>query len=64
VCIWARPAGLLFEAANPRQAHEWEDLHGAKIRDDKVLIPGVMDSTPNFVEHPRLISQRICNMPT
>jgi 5-methyltetrahydropteroyltriglutamate--homocysteine methyltransferase len=61
VCMRARPAGLSFEAANPRHAHEWEDLRGAKIPDDKILIPGVIDSTTNFVEHPRLIAQRICN---
>jgi len=59
VCMRARPAGLSFEAANPRHAHEWEDLRGAKIPDDKILIPGVVDSTTNFVEHPRLIAQRI-----
>jgi 5-methyltetrahydropteroyltriglutamate--homocysteine methyltransferase len=58
-CMRARPAGLSFEAANPRHAHEWEDLRGAKIPDDKILIPGVIDSTTNFVEHPRLIAQRI-----
>jgi 5-methyltetrahydropteroyltriglutamate--homocysteine methyltransferase len=61
VCMRARPSGLSFEAANPRHAHEWEDLHGAKIPDDKVLIPGVIDSTTNFVEHLRLIAQRICH---
>src|SRR6266446_1497142 len=61
VCMRARPAGLSFEAANPRHAHEWEDLRGAKIPDDKILIPGVIDSTTNFVEHPRLIAQRICH---
>ena len=60
VAMKARPAGLSFEAANPRHAHEWEDLRGAKIPDDKILIPGVIDSTTNFVEHPRLIAQRIC----
>jgi 5-methyltetrahydropteroyltriglutamate--homocysteine methyltransferase len=61
VAMRARPMGLSFEAANPRHAHEWEDLHDAKIPDDKVLIPGVIDSTTNFVEHPRLIAQRIRN---
>ena len=61
VAMKARPAGLSFEAANPRHAHEWEDLRGAKIPDDKILIPGVIDSTTNFVEHPRLITQRICH---
>jgi 5-methyltetrahydropteroyltriglutamate--homocysteine methyltransferase len=61
VALRARPAGLSFEAANPRHAHEWEDLSGTKIPDDKVLIPGVIDSTTNFVEHPRLVAQRIAN---
>jgi len=61
VAMRARPEGLSFEAANPRHAHEWEDLRDVKIPDDKVLIPGVIDSTTNFVEHPRLIAQRIAN---
>src|ERR1700746_3040421 len=60
VCMRARPAGLSFEAANPRHAHEWEDLRGRNIPDGKILIPGVIDSTTNFVEHPRLVAQRIC----
>jgi 5-methyltetrahydropteroyltriglutamate--homocysteine methyltransferase len=59
ICMQARPQGLSFEGANPRHAHEWEDLRDQKIPDDKVLIPGVIDSTTNFVEHPRLIAQRI-----
>ncbi|NQV54919.1 MAG: cobalamin-independent methionine synthase II family protein [Rhodospirillales bacterium] len=56
----ARPQAILFEGANPRHEHEWEDWKAAKISDDKVLVPGVIDSTSNFVEHPRLIAQRIC----
>ena len=56
----ARPAAILFEGANPRHDHEWEDIENAKIPDHKVLVPGVVDSTSNFVEHPRLIAQRIC----
>jgi len=58
-CMRARPQALLFEAANPRHAHEWEDLKHAKIPDDKILMPGCIDSTTNFVEHPRLVAQRI-----
>jgi 5-methyltetrahydropteroyltriglutamate--homocysteine methyltransferase len=60
-CMRARPQALLFEASNPRHAHEWEDLKAAKadIPDDKILMPGLLDSTTNFVEHPRLIAQRI-----
>jgi 5-methyltetrahydropteroyltriglutamate--homocysteine methyltransferase len=61
-CMRARPSGFLFEAANPRHAHEWEDLKGAKIPDDKILMPGCIDSTTNFVEHPRLVAQRICQV--
>jgi 5-methyltetrahydropteroyltriglutamate--homocysteine methyltransferase len=61
VAMRARPAGLSLEAANPRHAHEWEDLRDAKIPDGKILIPGVIDSTTNFVEHPRLVAQRICH---
>lgn len=60
ICMKARPAGFLFEGANPRHEHEWEDLARGVIPDDKVLIPGVIDSTSNFVEHPRLIAQRLC----
>jgi 5-methyltetrahydropteroyltriglutamate--homocysteine methyltransferase len=59
VALKARPQGLSFEAANPRHAHEWEELREKKIPDDKVLIPGVIDSTTNFVEHPKLIAQRL-----
>jgi 5-methyltetrahydropteroyltriglutamate--homocysteine methyltransferase len=57
----ARPQALLFEGANPRHEHEWEDWKAAKIPDHKVLVPGVIDSTSNFVEHPVLVAQRICN---
>jgi 5-methyltetrahydropteroyltriglutamate--homocysteine methyltransferase len=56
-----RPQAILFEAANPRHAHEWEELKALRIPDDKVLVPGLIDSTTNFVEHPRLVAQRICN---
>ncbi len=57
----AKPQGLLFEASNPRHAHEWETLEAMKhqIPDTKVLIPGVLDSTTNFVEHPCLVAQRL-----
>ena len=60
LCFKARPLALSFEGANPRHEHEWEDLEAIEIPDDKVLIPGVIDSTTNFVEHPRLVAQRIC----
>jgi 5-methyltetrahydropteroyltriglutamate--homocysteine methyltransferase len=61
-CMKARPQALLYEAANPRHAHEWEDLRDAKIPDDKIMMPGCLDSTTNFVEHPKLIAQRICHV--
>jgi 5-methyltetrahydropteroyltriglutamate--homocysteine methyltransferase len=61
ILMRSRPAGILFEGANPRHEHEWEDIKDAKIPDHKVLIPGVIDSTSNFVEHPKLIAQRICH---
>ncbi|MDP6705438.1 MAG: cobalamin-independent methionine synthase II family protein [Alphaproteobacteria bacterium] len=55
----ARPAGLSFEAANPAHGHEWADIREMDLPDDKILIPGVIDTTTNFVEHPRLVAQRI-----
>lgn len=57
----AKPGSLLFEGANPRHAHEWTVWHEAKVPDDLVLIPGCLDSTTNFVEHPELIAQRLKN---
>jgi 5-methyltetrahydropteroyltriglutamate--homocysteine methyltransferase len=55
----ARAGALLFEASNPRHAHEWTVWREAKIPDDLVLIPGCLDSTTNFVEHPELVAQRL-----
>jgi 5-methyltetrahydropteroyltriglutamate--homocysteine methyltransferase len=55
----AKPAGLSFEAANPRHAHEWTVFEDVKLPDGKVLIPGVIESKTNFIEHPELIAQRI-----
>jgi 5-methyltetrahydropteroyltriglutamate--homocysteine methyltransferase len=55
----AKPQALSFEASNPRHAHEWEAFRAANIPDDKVLMPGCLDSTTNFVEHPRLVAERI-----
>jgi 5-methyltetrahydropteroyltriglutamate--homocysteine methyltransferase len=60
VVFSARPSAVSFEGANPRHAHEWEDLKEIRIPDNKVLIPGMIDSTTSFVEHPRLVAQRIC----
>lgn len=55
----ARPAALLIEGANPRHEHEWEIWKTHTLPPDKVLVPGVIDSTCNFVEHPELVAQRI-----
>jgi 5-methyltetrahydropteroyltriglutamate--homocysteine methyltransferase len=57
----AKPAGLSFEGANPRHAHEWKVFREIRLPPGKVLIPGVIDSTTNFVEHPELVAERICN---
>jgi 5-methyltetrahydropteroyltriglutamate--homocysteine methyltransferase len=61
IAFKARPSAISFEGANPRHAHEWEELRDLAIPDDKVLIPGVIDSLTNFVEHPRLVAQHICH---
>ena len=55
----ARPNAIAFEAANPRHAHEWRIFEDVKLPDGKVLIPGVLESKANFIEHPELIAQRI-----
>ena len=54
-----KPHGLLFEAANSRHAHEWKVFEGLKIPDGKVLIPGVIESMSNRIEHPELVAERI-----
>jgi 5-methyltetrahydropteroyltriglutamate--homocysteine methyltransferase len=55
----AKPAAISFEAANPRHAHEWTLFETVKLPEGKVLIPGVIESKSNFIEHPELIAQRI-----
>jgi 5-methyltetrahydropteroyltriglutamate--homocysteine methyltransferase len=59
VVFTARPSGISFEAANPRHAHEWRVFERVKVPAGKVLIPGVIDSTTNFIEHPELVAERI-----
>jgi 5-methyltetrahydropteroyltriglutamate--homocysteine methyltransferase len=54
-----RPSIISFEGANPRHEHEWNVWQEVKLPDGKVLMPGVIDSTTNFIEHPELVSQRI-----
>lgn len=51
---------LLLEGANPRHEHEWSVFESVELPDEKVLVPGVVDSTSNYIEHPELVAQRIC----
>jgi 5-methyltetrahydropteroyltriglutamate--homocysteine methyltransferase len=55
----ARPAGISFEGANPRHEHEWKVFEQTKLPEGRVIIPGVLDSTTNYIEHPELVAQRI-----
>jgi len=55
----AKPQTILFEGANPRHAHEWTVWREANIPDDKILAPGVLDTTTNFIEHPELVAERL-----
>jgi 5-methyltetrahydropteroyltriglutamate--homocysteine methyltransferase len=59
VLLKAKPQALLFEAANPRHAHEWTVFRDAHLPEDKILIPGVLSSTTNYVEHPELVAERL-----
>jgi 5-methyltetrahydropteroyltriglutamate--homocysteine methyltransferase len=61
IVLKARPSAISFEAANPRHEHEWRVFEDIELPDDKVLLPGVIDSTTNYVEHPELVAQRIIN---
>jgi 5-methyltetrahydropteroyltriglutamate--homocysteine methyltransferase len=59
VILAGKPQTILFEAANPRHEHEWVVWREAAIPDDKVLVPGVIDTTCNYIEHPMLVAQRL-----
>ena len=59
IILKAKPQAIQFEASNPRHAHEWVVWKNARIPDDKILIPGLLTSTSNYVEHPDLIAQRV-----
>jgi 5-methyltetrahydropteroyltriglutamate--homocysteine methyltransferase len=59
IVVKGRPAGLMFPGANPRHGHEWKVWKGVSLSPGKVLIPGVIDSTSNFIEHPELVAERI-----
>ena len=59
IVLKAKPRGLLFEAANPRHAHEWAVFKSVDIPEDKVLIPGMLTTTTNYIEHPELVAERL-----
>jgi 5-methyltetrahydropteroyltriglutamate--homocysteine methyltransferase len=61
IVLAGRPQAVSFPGANPRHEHEWKVWREVKLPDDKIIIPGVIDSTSNFVEHPELVADRICN---
>jgi 5-methyltetrahydropteroyltriglutamate--homocysteine methyltransferase len=59
IVLKARPAGIVLEACNPRHEHEWQVFEQRKLPPGKLMIPGVIDTVTNFVEHPELVAQRI-----
>jgi 5-methyltetrahydropteroyltriglutamate--homocysteine methyltransferase len=59
IAIKVKPMALLIEGANPRHEHEWEAWTRIKLPDDKILIPGVVSSSTNYVEHPEVVAQRL-----
>ena len=59
IVLKAPPGAISFEGANPRHAHEWKVWEDVKLPDGKIIIPGVLDTTTNFIEHPELIAERI-----
>ncbi|MGH2511420.1 MAG: cobalamin-independent methionine synthase II family protein [Candidatus Limnocylindrales bacterium] len=61
IVLSARPSAISLEACNPRHAHEWRLFEDQQLPDDKVLIPGVIDSTTNYIEHPEVVAQRLVN---
>ena len=59
IVLSTKPQAIQFEASNPRHQHEWKTWAEADIPDDKILIPGTLDTTTNFIEHPQLVAERI-----
>ena len=59
IVLKGRPAGLMVPGANPRHGHEWKVWREVKLPAGKILIPGVIDTTSNFIEHPELVAERI-----
>jgi 5-methyltetrahydropteroyltriglutamate--homocysteine methyltransferase len=60
IILKVKASAILFEASNPRHEHEWEIWRDADLPDGLILVPGVIASTTNYVEHPRLVAQRLC----
>jgi 5-methyltetrahydropteroyltriglutamate--homocysteine methyltransferase len=59
IALAAKPSAISFEGANPRHEHEWRVFEAVALPEEKVIIPGVVDSTTNYIEHPELVAQRI-----
>jgi 5-methyltetrahydropteroyltriglutamate--homocysteine methyltransferase len=59
IVLKGKPQGLLFEAANPRHAHEWQVFKKIRVPEDKIMIPGLLATTTNYIEHPELVAERI-----
>jgi 5-methyltetrahydropteroyltriglutamate--homocysteine methyltransferase len=59
IVLSAKAQGIALEAANPRHAHEWAVWKDVRLPDDKILLPGVIDTSTNYVEHPSLVAERI-----
>lgn len=59
IVLQARPRAIVVEAANPRHGHEWQVFETVTLPQDKILIPGVIDTSSNYIEHPDLVAQRI-----
>ena len=60
IVLKAKPQAISLESANPRHGHEWAIWKEARLPDDRILIPGAIDSCSNYVEHPELVAQRLC----
>jgi 5-methyltetrahydropteroyltriglutamate--homocysteine methyltransferase len=59
IVLTARAQGLVLEAANPRHAHEWRVFEEVRLPEDKLIVPGVIDTSTNYIEHPELVAERI-----
>lgn len=57
--VTAKPMAILLEAANPRHSHEWSLFKETPLPEDKVIVPGVIDTCTNYIEHPEVVAQRI-----